>query len=157
VQPALPVHNERGEALVALHAAQADALQRFAITFAVTVCTAPGGYLLVHNHWRKVWELPGGLLDPGETPAQCAAREFREETSQVASHLHLRLIAEIEVLATASKPAQRFFGAVFTAEVGTLTTFLGDPDIDAMQVFGPQALPERLSAIDAALLVTCST
>ncbi|WP_338053050.1 NUDIX hydrolase [Pseudonocardia broussonetiae] len=26
------------------------------------------------------WELPGGLLDPGETPAQTAAREAEEET-----------------------------------------------------------------------------
>lgn len=25
------------------------------------------------------WELPGGKLDPGETPDHCAAREFEEE------------------------------------------------------------------------------
>ncbi|HEV7708837.1 MAG TPA: NUDIX hydrolase [Asanoa sp.] len=30
------------------------------------------------NRW--VWELPGGYLDPGEDPADCAAREVEEET-----------------------------------------------------------------------------
>ncbi len=29
---------------------------------------------------RTFWFTPGGGLDPGETPAECAAREVREET-----------------------------------------------------------------------------
>jgi ADP-ribose pyrophosphatase len=29
---------------------------------------------------RRTLELPGGLLDPGEDPARCAARELAEET-----------------------------------------------------------------------------
>jgi len=30
--------------------------------------------------WANMWEFPGGHLEPGETPAQGAAREVREET-----------------------------------------------------------------------------
>ncbi|TQS23436.1 NUDIX hydrolase [Microbispora sp. KK1-11] len=36
--------------------------------------------LLVFNRFRDCWELPGGLIDPGETPRQAAVRELREES-----------------------------------------------------------------------------
>lgn len=40
-----------------------------------------------------VWEVPAGRLDPGETPATCAARELQEETGMTASRLvHLTTI-----------------------------------------------------------------
>lgn len=34
-----------------------------------------------------LYELPAGRPNPGETPAECAARELREETGCVAEHL----------------------------------------------------------------------
>jgi len=41
-------------------------------------------YLLVHpsgNYNRRApWSIPKGLLEPGESPEDCAARETREET-----------------------------------------------------------------------------
>jgi mutator protein MutT len=36
--------------------------------------------LLVRNE-RAEWELPGGRLEPGESPAQCVVRELQEETA----------------------------------------------------------------------------
>lgn len=38
--------------------------------------------LLVFNRWREQWELPGGMIEPGETSREAAVREFVEETGQ---------------------------------------------------------------------------
>jgi 8-oxo-dGTP pyrophosphatase MutT (NUDIX family) len=51
---------------------------------AVVVLDPERGVLLLHRHRFVVdawgWEIPGGRIDDGETPAQAAAREALEET-----------------------------------------------------------------------------
>ncbi len=42
-----------------------------------------GRLLLVHNRDSGQWVLPGGAIEPGETPADAAAREMWEETGLV--------------------------------------------------------------------------
>ncbi|MCP2247912.1 NUDIX hydrolase [Lentzea aerocolonigenes] len=43
------------------------------------VVVRDGRVLLLRND-REEWELPGGRIEPGETPEQCVAREIAEET-----------------------------------------------------------------------------
>lgn len=47
--------------------------------------------VLIRNHRRIIgktlWELPAGVLEPGEPPEVCAARELEEETGYTAKEL----------------------------------------------------------------------
>ena len=39
-----------------------------------------GEFLITQRRYDGKWELPGGAIDPGETPAEAVQREVREET-----------------------------------------------------------------------------
>jgi len=48
---------------------------------ASAIVTDSGGNVLLHRRRDSgLWALPGGVMDIGETIAQCAEREVREET-----------------------------------------------------------------------------
>jgi 8-oxo-dGTP diphosphatase len=46
----------------------------------VALWTDDGRLLLVFDRRRQCWELPGGMIDAGESPRQAAVRELHEES-----------------------------------------------------------------------------
>jgi 8-oxo-dGTP pyrophosphatase MutT (NUDIX family) len=50
-----------------------------ALSCGVIVRRRAGELLLCHATGRDYWDLPKGVLDPGETPIEAALRELREE------------------------------------------------------------------------------
>jgi ADP-ribose pyrophosphatase YjhB (NUDIX family) len=44
-----------------------------------------GRLLMVHENDADAWTLPGGIMEPGETPAEAAVREVFEETGMSAT------------------------------------------------------------------------
>jgi len=57
------------------------------------VALTPGGKIPIVRQYRPVietfsWELPAGLLDPGESPADACRRELLEETGLTARAIH---------------------------------------------------------------------
>jgi len=53
--------------------------------------TDKGNVVLVQQfryaYGKELWEIPAGKLEPGEDPAECGARELREETGYTAAKL----------------------------------------------------------------------
>jgi 8-oxo-dGTP pyrophosphatase MutT (NUDIX family) len=55
-----------------------------------------GRILLIQKSYRKVWSLPGGLLNKGETLEQAAVRETFEEVGVSLNEKDLVFIAELQ-------------------------------------------------------------
>jgi 8-oxo-dGTP diphosphatase len=112
--------------------------------FAVVLARGPEGVLLVFNRYRRVWELPGGLIDAGETPREAAARELAEEAGAVANSLHWLGLAEVQDGGT-------HFGAVYHGRVISLVHTESD-EVGGVSFWTPKEHPEPLGDTDAALL-----
>ena len=110
---------------------------------------ADGALLLVRLAYRDRWGLPGGLLKRGETTADAARREVREEVG-----LDVRLVREPHVVVDSD--AQRvdvIFRAVLADGVDPGEARPGSPEIVEVGWFPPDALPELQHEASGALVV----
>ena len=64
------------------------------MTYVVAWVTARGrsSHWLMVEHQQRGWELPGGMIDVGETPPQTAMREVLEETGLSGSVMGIPLV-----------------------------------------------------------------
>ena len=79
------------------------------------------------------WELPAGLVDKGEDPAECCRRELSEETGYPARHVHL--------LGTAYPCTGRLSNRVhsFFVETGERAdNFIPEPGLEIRLVSAPE-------------------
>ena len=98
------------------------------LPLALMVVRHQGKVLFIFNNWREEWELPGGMIDAGETPEAAAKRELLEETSQVASDIHFVGLAKMRL-----KPDDRVeFGAIYTCELEHIAPF--QPNDEAARI-----------------------
>jgi 8-oxo-dGTP pyrophosphatase MutT (NUDIX family) len=111
----------------------------------VVLARDEGGVVLVLSRYRKVWELPGGLIDPGETARDAAAREFQEETGGVAGPLEWLGMVEVNDGST-------HFGAVFRCTVERLPDRFENEETVALGRWAPESSPQPLGHTDDALL-----
>jgi 8-oxo-dGTP diphosphatase len=116
-------------------------------SFAVVLAHAPAGVVLVFNRYRKVWELPGGLIDAGETPRVAAARELAEESGCVAPADALEWLGLVSV-----EDESTHHGAVFRARVNAVPESFESEETGGVAFWQAGAHPQPLGETDRALL-----
>ncbi|WP_045741150.1 NUDIX domain-containing protein [Actinoplanes rectilineatus] len=110
----------------------------------VLVRDGDGRLMLVrHTGKQDGWAVPGGAVDLGESPAQAAVREIREETGLRIHRLRLLDVlggADYEVT-YANGDRAAYVTAVFEAAVAGGTPAPDREEISELRWFAPQRLP----------------
>ncbi len=106
------------------------------LIFACIVARYQGGVIFVFNSWRKEWELPAGLIEAGETPAEAAIRELEEESSQRVTSLTYAGIALLRL-----SDGVLEMGAIFTVELDALQPFTPNSEESGLMVWDLEPPP----------------
>jgi 8-oxo-dGTP diphosphatase len=132
--------------LVALHEVTESEYQHVAVpVFAVVIARSADGAVVVFNRYRKVWELPGGIIDAGESAREAAQRELLEEAECRGRAFQWLGLVEISDGAT-------HFGAVFGCEVDEVPATVQNEEIGAIAYWQRGSSLRPLGMTDAALL-----
>ncbi|MGY1451848.1 NUDIX domain-containing protein [Streptomyces sp. SS8] len=126
-----PVRGSTGMELLGFHREPEDAVFDDArVGYVLVALWHRGRLLMVRVRGRDCWELPGGKIDPGETPRRAAVRELREESGQEVAPERLRFAGFAR---TVVGPERRMmYGALFTAEVDAPAPFTPCEEIAAV-------------------------
>jgi 8-oxo-dGTP diphosphatase len=115
------------------------------LTYAVMMACSRKGIVLVQSRIRHVWELPGGLIDPGETPRQAAIRELVEEAGCVARDT--RWLGVVEV-----NDGRARFGALLYCDVDHVPEDFSNYETIAIDYWRRDGAPAPLGEPDEAVL-----
>ncbi len=145
-----------GMELLSFHREPEDA--RFddaTVGYALVVLRHEGRVLMVLERERGLWELPGGGIDPGETPRVAAARELQEEAGQHLRPEDLRFAG----FARTVLPGKRvMYGAMFAGRTAAPEPFTPNEEISAIHWRdGDEPLPDggALQTVDEYLAARC--
>lgn len=110
--------------------------------------------LLVHDRYRKSWELPGGMIEPEETNRAAELRELREETGQIPDG-PVRFVGLAHFLLGPER--RTAFLALYTGRIfDRPLPFEADDEIGAVHWWHPdEPLLARAQPLDAYLARLC--
>ncbi|MFL6118736.1 NUDIX hydrolase [Actinophytocola sp.] len=146
----LPIRDRAGNALVDIRFVAEDELaqlvERAVVPASLVVVVHADVVLMVFDSRRKQWELPGGMLDPGETTRQAAVRELREETGIQGVDLTCVAVAEFDL----SGPARRELLAVYRIDLQAVPLLVvNDEALDFRWWRPAEPVSDSMSPLDA--------
>lgn len=154
----LPLNDAAGNTLLALDelgSASLDGLDpAIPCPLSLVVVQAQSAVLMGFNAWRKSWELPGGMIDPGETAAAAALRELGEETGLRLSNV--RLTARAHFVLGAEQRHE--YAAVFAVALDERPQLVTSDELTDLMWWDPEMdRPEDMSPLDAEIARLCFT
>jgi 8-oxo-dGTP diphosphatase len=149
--PELPVEQDDGCILLSFDRMPEQALDHLdpsePLTASLVVLWHADRCLMVFNRFRQAWELPGGMIDPGESPREAALRELAEESGQQPDALHF-----VGAARSFYAPARRVESlAVYRGRVAVPAAFTPNVEMSAATWWDPAEPLAGLNPIDAAL------
>jgi 8-oxo-dGTP diphosphatase len=121
------------------------------LTASLVVLWCDGRCLMVFNRFRQAWELPGGMLDPGESAREAAFRELEEESGQRPGTLELAGVALSRVA-----PDQRLEHlAIYRGRIESPLPFTPNDEMSQALWWDPAEHLPGLEPIDGALAWLC--
>jgi tRNA threonylcarbamoyladenosine biosynthesis protein TsaE len=120
---------------------------RIPLPLSLMVAEHDGRVLLVHDAWRREWELPGGTIEDGETAREAAVREFHEETGMSAGPVEFVGVGTVQL----GHERRIEYTALYRTTLDTVPELRPDDEIGRLQWWDLSTEVPRLSAIDAHL------
>lgn len=143
------VITSKGDQLLEFHAGSTldlpESERAIPLPLALVAARYQGKMLFIFNRWRGEWELPGGIIEDGETPQQAAIRELAEESGQ-----HVAQVTYFGWMKFQLKPDDRIeLGVLYTCSLDILEAFLENDETTRMMLWDLQSpLDAPVSAID---------
>ncbi|MDH2426367.1 NUDIX hydrolase [Sphaerisporangium sp. TRM90804] len=146
--------DEAGDTLTTFHrVAEHTRFDDAPLPAALTALWHDDRMLLVFDRFRQSWELPGGRIDPGETPRQAAVRELREETGLQIENLFFAGYARFMLGAERREEYAAIYVAFLTDTPDTgIGGFVPNDEISAIRWWdGVETLPGGTQVLDVVL------
>ena len=122
-----PIMNHRGNALLEFtpmeNEESLDQMIHSPLTASLVLAEHNGNLLLVFDKYKEHWEFPGGAIEAGESPRDCAVRELVEESGQLSSNLDFVGIAKFLMNGSI------MFAAIYSCHLLTLHPFEANDEI----------------------------
>ncbi|MCM3781922.1 NUDIX hydrolase [Neobacillus mesonae] len=122
------------------------------LTHSLIVVSYEGRFLLLYNKWRNNWELPGGVIEEGETAQECVVRELLEETNQKSDNVNFEGLMKFRLQPSYHGPERTEYGALFSCQLSQLNAFIENEEAESIILWDGVSDIGEIAEIDRKLI-----